>query len=89
MKWNITRKRMAWAIAILLAVLAILATTGCTKREEAAAKKTGGAVGGLFGLPPMVGEGLVGLAFSVATAIAGHKNGRKKERKCAAQKATA
>ncbi len=72
-------------LVIIVCLLAVIAAfqliAGCTKREEANAKKTGGAVVGLFGLPPALGEGLVGLALLVSNTIT-HKNARRIERRC-------
>lgn len=67
-------------VCLLALIVAIHWLAGCTQREEANAKKTGGAVAGLFGLPPAVGEGLVGLALLASHALT-HKNARRIERR--------
>jgi hypothetical protein len=85
MKWHITRKRMLAIIIVLFLTLAAFSIFGCTKRDEEAAKRTGGLVGGLFGLPPVVGESLVATALALSHAITaklGEKRGRRKERAC-------
>lgn len=82
MKWHITRKRLLAIIIVLFAVLIAFAIGGCTKREQEAAKQTGGAISGAIGLPPYVGESLVTLFFTIAGAIAGDRRGRRVERKC-------
>jgi hypothetical protein len=87
MKWHITRKRLLAIIVLLFLTLAAFGLWGCTKREEAAAIKTGGAISGAVGLPPYVGESIVTLAFSIAAWLNGQNRGRKKERACHVQKA--
>ena len=82
MKWYITRKRMLAVIIALFLVLSAFGIWGCTKREEQAAKDTGGAISRALGLPPFVGESLVTLAFSAATYLKGQQRGRRKERAC-------
>lgn len=89
MSWSITRKKMAVTITVLLAIALLLSMCGCkplTRAERDHAAKTVGVVGGVFGLPPVVGESLAYAAIAAISAIAGHKNGRRKERKCALPK---
>ncbi len=79
-------KTLIIIVCLLAVIAAIQLIVGCTSREEATAKKTGGVVSGLFGLPPAVGESLVGVALLVSHAFT-HKNARRLERKHAAKKA--
>lgn len=60
-------------VCLLALIVGIQLLAGCTQRQEADAKKTGGAVAGLFGLPPVVGESLVGLVLIVSHTLT-HKN---------------
>jgi hypothetical protein len=91
MKWHITRKRLLATILALFLLLLAFGMSACTKRDEEAAKKAGGVVAGLFGLPPGVGEGLVAVVIAASHAITGkvcHTRGRRKERACQVPKAS-
>ncbi len=69
---------------LVLTMVSAIGAAGCTitRKQADDAKKTGGAVVGLFGLPPVVGESIVAGVLAVFTTVA-HKNGRRVERKCA------
>ncbi len=69
---------------LVLTMLCAIGVSGCieiTRKQADNAKKTGGAVAGLFGLPPIVGEGLVAIGLALTHTVA-HKNGRRVERRC-------
>lgn len=69
---------------LVLTMVSAIAVSGCvqlTRKEAEDAKKTGGAVIGLFGLPPIIGETVVAAVLALTGAVA-HKNGRRIERKC-------
>ncbi len=72
-------------LVIIVCLLAIIAAielfSGCTKRQEAAAKTTGGVVAGLFGLPPGVGESLVGAVIAAGSYFGGKRQGHRSERR--------
>lgn len=88
MKWYITRKRMLAVIIAMFLVLVAFGIWGCaplTRGEQRDISRTAGAVGGLFGLPPIVGESLAAGILAASNAIVyklGHKRGRRKERSC-------
>jgi uncharacterized membrane protein len=85
MKWYATRRRMLAIIVILFLTLIAFGLWGCTKRDEEAAKKAGGVVGTFFGMPPVVGESVVGallLLTHTITAQVSHGRGRRRERSC-------
>lgn len=68
---------------VVVTMLCAIAAAGCTitRKQADDAKKTGGAVVGLFGLPPIVGETLVA-GFLALTHTVVHKNARRVERRC-------
>ncbi len=69
---------------LVLTMISAIGVAGCvqiTRKQADDAKKTGGAVVGLFGLPPIIGETVVGLVLALTNVVA-HKNGRRVERKC-------
>lgn len=82
MRFYVTRKNLFWISLTLLAALVLLLAFGCTKREEKAAKEAAGTAATLFGLPRPVGEGLAGLVIMAISHFAGHRHGRRTERKC-------
>jgi hypothetical protein len=87
MSWRITRKKMLAAIAVLFLALVAFGVWGCsnlTRAEEKKIKDTAGQVGGMFGLPPYVGESIAGLFLTIAASVEGHRRGRRRERRCQA-----
>ena len=82
MRFYLRKKHLFWICAVLMAGLLILAMAGCTKRQEKVAVETGGAVSRALGLPSFVGEALVTAICSALAGFGGHKNGRRKERRC-------
>lgn len=85
MRRSDVRKTLYVVSALLLIAIIVLALFSCTARQEKDAKKAGGVVAGLFGLPPGVGEGLVALGLAVSHVVTGkvcHSRGRKRERTC-------
>ncbi len=71
-------------IALNLLLIALIAAAGCyrlTGAQEQGVQHGTAVVGTIFGLPPAVGEA-IGLGIvSILAGIAGHKNGRRCERK--------
>ena len=84
MSWRITRRKMLAIIVVMLLTLVAFGIWGCTitRAEEQQIKTTAGQVGGMFGLPPYVGESIAGLIIAATCHITGHRHGRKKERAC-------
>ncbi len=74
---------MKYVIVILSLSLCLFAV-GChrlTPTQEAGIQHGTAAVGTVFGLPPIVGETLGAAIVGLIGAFAGHKNGRRCERK--------
>ncbi len=68
---------------LFFTVLSCLAA-GCerlTPTQEAGVRHGSGVVGTVFGLPPVVGESIGGVLVAVLGLFAGHKHGRRCERK--------
>ena len=84
MSWHVTRKKMLVVIVLLFLALVVGSLVSCTvTREEAQRiKETSGQVGGMFGLPPYVGESIAGLILMAVANVDGRRRGRKKERAC-------
>lgn len=80
MKLLRTHKILLLIAAILFVIAAVMGLSSCTAREEANAKKAGGVVAGLFGLPPGVGESLVAIGLAIThtvTAKVSHRRGTR------------
>ncbi len=81
---------LRWGALTIAVFLLTCGLAGCArdnrtakevKRDQEVAHVVG-AAGSFIGIPAPIGEGIAGLALTVAAAVFGHKHGRKKERNC-------